>query len=215
MITVIIVTKDRPRSLALTTKSVMDQTLLPDQIITVDDSRNYPYPKTSGIPAARNKGLKSAPPGIILFIDDDVTLDKDYIKTISRYFKDHPEVDGVTGWIDTAYHRESPIKRLVRACIGSILPRLIPASLFIPTVSEESALYPVFQKPYVDSVPAEWLSGCNMAYRSSVFDEGYRFDESLKGYALGEDREFSNRLYRDGKQLRLVYGARLIHRGSL
>jgi GT2 family glycosyltransferase len=147
-----------------------------------------------------------------LFIDDDVTLDRDYIKTISRYFEDHPEVDGVTGWIDTEYHRENVLKRLLRACVGAVLPSLVPASLFIPRASRGYSIYPVFRLPGTDSVPAEWLSGCNMAYRSSIFDEGYRFDERMEGYALGEDREFSNRLYHDGKQLRLVYGARLIHR---
>jgi GT2 family glycosyltransferase len=212
MITVIIVTKDRPEELAITMKSVMSQTLLPDRIVVIDDSDPCLNP-SSGIPEARNRGIRHALPGIVLFIDDDVTLDCRYIETVSRFMQDHPDVSGVTGWVNTKYHRENILKRLLRVCIGAILPSLVPASVFIPKIAWNGQnQYPVFRVPDTDSVPAEWLSGCNMAYRSSVFDEGYRFDETMKGYALGEDRVFSNRLYHDGKQLRLVYGARLIHR---
>lgn len=234
MITVIICTKDRPQDLAEAVRSVFTQTVLPDALVIIDDgnadktrkelycirnpgveiTRITPRPKSSGIPAARNAGIdriRRAPPGVVLFLDDDVTLDKQYIETVNKFFDEHPDVDGVTGWINTKYHNESLTMRILRVIAGAVIPSKVPACMFIPRAKGNRSLYPVFRKPGKDSVPAEWLSGCNMAYRSSVFDEGYRFDETMTGYALGEDRALSNRLFLDGKQLRLVYGAQLMH----
>jgi GT2 family glycosyltransferase len=58
----------------------------------------------------------------------------------------------------------------------------------------------------------DWLSGCSMSYRTSVFDE-LRFDAGLSGYSMGEDLDFSFRAGRVGK-LVVTPEARLEHRAS-
>jgi GT2 family glycosyltransferase len=53
-----------------------------------------------------------------------------------------------------------------------------------------------------------------MAYRSSVFKQGAKFDETLVGYALGEDMLFSHKLHLVGKQLCRINTALIEHRCS-
>ena len=43
---------------------------------------------------------------------------------------------------------------------------------------------------------AQWLNGCNSVYRRRVFDDGFRFDGDLVGWAFGEDVELSYRVHK-------------------
>jgi GT2 family glycosyltransferase len=52
-----------------------------------------------------------------------------------------------------------------------------------------------------------------MAYRRNVFVNN-KFDETMIGYCMGEDVLFSNKLYREGKLLRIAKNARIDHRSS-
>jgi GT2 family glycosyltransferase len=61
---------------------------------------------------------------------------------------------------------------------------------------------------------AEWLSGCSMAFKKSVFEK-VRLDERLEsfgGYALGEDYDFSHRVMLEFGQPHMVAnGGYVIH----
>jgi len=237
-LSIIICTKNRPADLGITLGSVFQQRSLPDNLVIVDDGNAddtrtllkkydsisgvriihfHPKNESSGLPAARNLGIGTIPDqtGIILFLDDDVTLEESYLEIIQDLFLKNPDLCGATGFIRTGYHdRSLPVKVLL-LITGTLLPCLIPVSLFGPRVTwTADSLYPIFKKPMADTVPAQWLSGCNMAYRSTVFCEGARFDEHLVFYALGEDMLFSHLLHLDRKKLLLSYNARLIHRIS-
>jgi GT2 family glycosyltransferase len=237
-LSIIICTKNRSTDLEITLRSIFEQRLLPDDLVIIDDGiaaetrtilkyfdsfRSvriiyiHPDSQSSGLPAARNLGIKRVPDltGILLFLDDDVTLESMYLETIRDLFKNNPDVCGVTGFVRTSYHgRSLPVKALLLIA-GFILPPLVPVSLYGPRVTRTAeALYPLFRKPGADAVPAQWLSGCNMAYRSSVFCEKSGFDEQLIRYALGEDLLFSHRLSQNGGKLLLSYNAHLTHRVS-
>jgi GT2 family glycosyltransferase len=153
--------------------------------------------------------------GVVLFLDDDVTLEETYLESIRDLFLKNPDLLGASGFIRNVYHcRSLPVKVLLLVA-GFILPSLVPVSLYGPRITRTAeALYPLFRKSRVDAVPAQWLSGCNMAYRSTVFTEGCTFDEHLVRYAQGEDMLFSHRLYQDKRKLFLSYNARLAHRIS-
>jgi GT2 family glycosyltransferase len=237
-ISIIICTKNRSADLAITLDSVFSQSILPDSLVIVDDGdidntrpvlkKNdstpeirvvyiHPEKESSGLPAARNRGIHAIPDltGIILFLDDDVTLEDTYLEKLRDLFLKNPDLCGASGFIRNGnYRRSLPVKVLLLIA-GFILPPLVPASLFGPRVTRTAeALYPVFRKPRADAVPAQWLSGCNMAYRSTVFKGGVVFDEQLTRYALGEDMLFSHRLYQNGKKILLSYNALLSHRVS-
>jgi GT2 family glycosyltransferase len=237
-LSVVICTKNRSRDLEITLHSIFEQCLLPDHLVIIDDGNaeetlivlkkfnssqevrfiyNHPDPQSSGLPAARNQGIKTVLDltDIILFLDDDVTLENTYLETIRNLFQKNPDACGVTGFMRNEYHgRSLPVKGLLLIA-GCILPSLVPVSLYGPCISHTAeTLYPLFHKPGAQVVPAQWLSGCNMAYRASVFFEGAGFDEQLIRYALGEDMLFSHRLCQDGKKLLLDYNAHLTHRVS-
>jgi GT2 family glycosyltransferase len=237
-ISIIICTKNRYADLAITLDSVFSQSMLPDYLVIVDDGdaedtravlkKNdsipevrvvyiHPERESSGLPEARNRGIQALPDltGIILFLDDDVTLEETYLEKLRDLFLKNPDLCGASGFIRNGnYLRSLPVKVLLLIA-GFVLPPLVPVSFFGPRVTRTAeALYPVFRKPRADSVPAQWLSGCNMAYRSTVFEGGVIFDEQLTRYALGEDMLFSHRLYQNGKKILLSYNALLAHRVS-
>jgi GT2 family glycosyltransferase len=237
-ISIIICTKNRSSDLATTLDSVFSQRMLPDCLVIIDDGnaedtrailKNFdsmpevrivyvhPEKESSGLPEARNRGIQALPDltGIILFLDDDVTLEKTYLEKIRDLFLKNPDLCGASGFIRNGNHdRSLPVKVLLLIA-GFILPPLVPVSLFGPRVTRTAeALYPVFRRPRTDAVSAQWLSGCNMAYRSTVFKEGGAFDEQLTRYALGEDMLFSHRLYKNGKKILLSHNALLTHRLS-
>jgi glycosyltransferase involved in cell wall biosynthesis len=237
-IAVIICTKNRANDLDITLESIFHQTLLPDSLLIVDDSSNdvtekimkkyllllqtdlvYLHPKSpnSGLPAARNFGIASVPGStdIIIFLDDDVTLDPRYLESIREPFLLSPKISGAGGYITTGYHTRPWYEKLFLAPIGFFIPTLVPVSLFHFRITKTGeALAPLFMQCTKKIGNVEWLSGCNMAYRISVFREGNIFDENFVRYAQGEDILFSHRLHKNGKKLLITKESRLHHRVS-
>lgn len=237
-VAVIICTKNRSNDLDISLNSIFLQTLLPDAVLIIDDSNNdvtekitkkyssispiniiylRPKPITSGLPAARNFGITHVPRDteIIVFLDDDVTLDPHFLKKIIQQFLSSQKVVGVGGVISEGYHNRPWYEKPILAMIGFLLPSLVPVSLFHYRITKSGvALRPLFIKSNETFRNAEWLSGCNMAYRKSVFRNGIFFDESLVRYAFGEDVLFSHTLYKNGEKILITNEARLQHRLS-
>jgi GT2 family glycosyltransferase len=237
-LSIIICTKNRPADLEITLESVFSQRVLPDYLVIIDDGQAgytrtilkkfdsvqevrvvyiHPEIESSGLTAARNRGIRALPDltGVILFLDDDVTLEENYLETLRNLFLKTPDLCGAGGFLRNPYHNFSLPVKIPLVLAGSLIPNLVPVSLFYPRVTRTAeALYPIFRKPFADAVPAQWLSGCNMAYRSNVFGEGALFDEHLIRYAQGEDMLFSHRLCQQKKRLLLSYDARITHRVS-
>jgi glucosyl-dolichyl phosphate glucuronosyltransferase len=231
IVSIIICTKNRPRDLETTLGSICLQSFQPNYLVVVDDSSDnetkkiideysdiiyfHPQIRNSGLPAARNAGLRYVPEDtdIVLFLDDDVTLNKNYLLEIVKKFENSPDIYGITGNIQTTYQCSPLWKKAIYAIIGFILPQLVPVSINSCRVTKSSvATMPLFCNDTKGSV--EWLSGCNMAYRHSVFKQGARFDETLIGYAICEDLLFSHKLYLSGKRIWMENRALLKHRCS-
>lgn len=235
---VIICTKNRSADLDITLNSIFFQTLMPDTLLIVDDSNNdatekitekyssylrtnvmylHSQPMNSGLPAARNFGIKNVPDNtdIIVFLDDDVSLDPPYLEAIQKSFISSPDVVGVGGFIHEGYHNRRWYEKPILAMIGFLLPTLVPVSLSGFRLTKTGvALQPMGMHSKKNFRNAEWLSGCNMAYRKSVFCEGNFFDEHFVRYAFGEDILFSHQLYKKGGKIVITKEARLKHRIS-
>jgi glucosyl-dolichyl phosphate glucuronosyltransferase len=222
----VICTKDRRDALIDTLESIYNQTDLPHNTVIVDDSNDgedmhtpsvvvyHPVPPSTGLTQARNYALTKIPHGtnIILFLDDDVILDPDYIKYLKLAFKENPGAWGINGFIETPYYKKPWNQKVALGMAGIVAPHKVPASFWSQTIRDGEPMYPVFAPPRC--IPVEWLSGCNMAYREQVFRWGekpYRFDETLRGYCHGEDIRFSRRLREDGHLLMMEPLARLVH----
>lgn len=220
-ISIVIATKNRPRSVIMCIESILIQTLLPDEIVVVDSSDStelksrlnalphdritfkYIHART-GLTQARNMGVGKSAGGIVIFLDDDVTLDKDYIKEITRVFNNDIEkkIGGVTG--DIAF------KHSIRNYIAQVL-----GSIFFLFKYGDGKFQPSGRPTFARSdkiTNVECLSGSNMAFRKEIFNE-FKFDENLHGYCSMEDVDFS---YRVSRKYQNVYTpfAKLIHNVS-
>jgi GT2 family glycosyltransferase len=225
LFSVIIPTKNRPQDLALTVRSLLAQTVLPAQLVIVDQSsgqeardeieRQYAecpfrdritlsYVRDSAVhsgAAARNVAMKLAKGTFWLFLDDDVCLESDFIERIWSVYLAQPEVAGVSGII-TNY--DAP-------------PRMYRwwAALFV-------------RGPFRDPrQPVYWNAGSLrraapirvdrfgaglMSFRATDIT-GLRFDENLRGVSDGEDVDFCMRL-KPGTLMMITPQARLVHKRS-
>jgi glycosyltransferase involved in cell wall biosynthesis len=213
--------------------SIIIQTILPKEVIIVDDSdnneienliayrkdefkekgillRHIKNERERSLTIARNVGIENAAGDIILFLDSDVVLDRDYIKEILKIYKEKPDALGVQGLIQNDKKEKEFTDRLI-----GIFNRL-----FFIHVDEKNKfrLLPslgVSFPSFVDEIiKCEWLSGANQSYKKEIL-EGFKFDENLKKYSWGEDLDTSYMIFKKyPHSLFMTPYAKLIHNTS-
>lgn len=206
-ISVIIPTYNRAEEFSnKTLKALIPFMPLLNEIIVVDQSENeetktlikklkiknlkYIFSSPPAITIARNNGVKkiSKTSKIICFLDDDLSLDRNYFSEILKVFNENPNILAVGG---TQQHLPLSTFEIVRNCIK----KAFFLGNFGKSVSITSAYgnnYPLkIDKPLY----AQWLPGFNMAYKREVF-KSQKFDENLLGYTIAEDTDFSYNLYK-------------------
>jgi len=221
-LSVVICTRDRPESLVNTLRSLSTQNRKADELLILDDgclgesdrerfgsaacaaASDWRIISTGGcgLTASRNLAARSVKGDILLFLDDDVTCEPQVVEEIVRLMSD-PLVAGVTATVIEPAFRSRSARffqwgyRL--AGWWGVGPRGTPLG---PR--------PLALKDPLIARCARWLSGAAMALRRSVVLAN-PFDESLKEYALGEDREMGYRLTPDHWLLESTR-ARVVHR---
>ncbi|MBS3089928.1 glycosyltransferase family 2 protein [Candidatus Pacearchaeota archaeon] len=222
-ISVVIPTYNRPKDVSQTLKSLVPLASLLCEIIIVDQSKNedtkntvnslkksnirYFYSSIPSITKARNLGIKkvSKNAGLVCFIDDDVTLDISYFRSVIDFFNKNPEAIALGGFIPLD-DKEST-KGIILKKIFFLGRREKERSVI---VSAYGNIYPVkLSKP----VSAQWLPGVNMVYKKEVFRKQL-FDENLLGYTVAEDIDFSYRLYKNNPGRIFIIPAKVVHRAS-
>lgn len=231
-VSVIIPTYNRVDDLSACLKSVDRQTSLPKEVIIVDDSdtsevQHYieslqdKFTKngvslkyirnTAGksLTIARNVGIQNANSEIILFLDDDVVLDTNYIKEILFIYVQIPSAVGVQGLIT-----HLPKTNFIVSLLNRFFYLGHNEELRGRVLSSTSCTYPSVQEGYRSPVPCEWLSGCNQSYRKEVFLR-LQFDENLKKYSYKEDVDLSYRVFKSWpRSLYLAPAAKCVHNVS-
>ena len=108
-----IVTADRPQQLKRCLDSLSCLSRQPDELIIVDDSRDlakrslmegfragfpvrYLRSELSGVAGARNMAARAAKGDVIAFLDDDATVDPEWLEHIERVFLRDPQI-GMAG----------------------------------------------------------------------------------------------------------------------
>jgi len=226
VVSVVIPTKGRAGQIFRCLDSILRQTLLPREIIIVDSSENanlgfflkrkFPvdHPKIkyihtgASLTKARNIGTQHSSGDVIFFFDDDVILDKDYIKEVTKVFMNDKDgkIGGVMGNITN-------LKRDTKSW-SAMLRRLFYQDQFGNGKFRPSGL-PTWVHGEKKILKTEFLSGCASAYRRQVLNE-FKFDEKLGmlgGYCYLEDVDFS---YRVSQKYDLLYTpfAKLEHQAS-
>jgi GT2 family glycosyltransferase len=228
---VVIATLGRPNELIETLESILSQSHLPLEVIIIDDSpddsvkiaiegigkafssqsvsiRYIRNPRRKGLPIARNEGAKEAKGEIVLFLDDDVQLDYDYIEGILEVFETNPQAKGAQG-----FHGKHLGPRL-KDRLANSLDRVFMIWSYddhtCRVMPSFNATYPTDPEGIIES---QWMSGCNQAYRREVFKE-LSFDEKIRRYGC-EDLDMSYRVWkRYPHKVFLTSRATLVHRYS-
>ncbi|MBX4196767.1 glycosyltransferase [Candidatus Pacearchaeota archaeon] len=217
-LSVIIPTYNRPDDIALTLSSLRKFPV--KEVIVVDQSKDdrtkrvvksiknitYLYSSQPSITIARNKGAKASSGRLVCFIDDDVTLGKNYFSEILKVFNENPDARAAAAYIKEDA-KDSPFMILLKKLF--FLSRRENERTDV--VSSYGNLYPIH---LAKTKNTQWLPGVNMVYKREVFSE-QQFDENLLGYTVVEDMDFSYRLYmRHHSSLFLTPYADIVHRAS-
>lgn len=224
--TIIIPTYNRPLELKNCIRSILEQTMKPDELFIVDDGNltEFPFKKEleaadikcfylkkdcPGLTASRNYGVQMATGDIIFFFDDDVILDSDYIEEILKiYIGDKTNKIGGVGGIQK--------NRNILNIKDYLL--WVPEIFFIVNGFSEGRVLPsgfcidYGTTPFRIRANTEvaFLAGCAMSFRKRIFQEFSFNSERYLGYGLGEDKDFS---YRVSRKYRLIINpkAMLLH----
>jgi glucosyl-dolichyl phosphate glucuronosyltransferase len=211
-ISVIIPTKNRALDLARTIDTLLIQTVKPFELIIVDQSpersftRQLPIsvhyihdPTLPGVTSARNVAVEQAKGDIVLFLDDDVLLEPNFIEEILAAYNDN--VTGVSGIITN--YTTPPFRQ-----------RIWEKTFQLGPFNDERQEIYRHADDYRESapIPVRYFTGALMSFRTSTI-RSLRFDTDLKGAAREEDIDFCVRLP-GGRSLLIAPKARLIHNRS-
>lgn len=217
---VIIATKERANEVRKCVGSLIRQSFLPTNLIIVDASDKneleerlkkelsntkikLKYIKSKpGLTYQRNLGVKNSLSSFVLFLDDDVILNPNYIQEVINVFANDSEIKigGITGKI-TNVKRQSLVSKIIRKLFFLAEQKTGE----VKNSWANNMIVPDIDTP----IKVGWLSGCNQCYRKDVF-QTYIFDENLISYSYMEDVDFS---YRVSRLYNLFYipQATLIH----
>lgn len=177
-VSVIIPTKNRRRYLEDCLKSLIQANNRPDEIIVVDgyssDSTEkvvqlYPVKllrDRGSLTRSRNLGLRASIGDIIVYLDDDVIVDKNWLKHLLSAYSS-PEVGGVGGRI---------------LPFGGDKTHFIPAcGNVVGKVRNDGVVIANFDIALKKPIEVDCLQGCNMSFRRETLFGTGGFDETYQG----------------------------------
>lgn len=146
----------------------------------------YVVEREQGLSAARNKGIREAEGDIIVYVDDDALVEKDYLRIYAEHFASYPETMACGGPIEPLYETSEPewMTDYTRALLCAWM-----------NYGKKIRRYPRGRYP----------GGGNAAYRKSVFDRVGLFNTSLgrKGGSLmgSEEKDIFDKMHAQGMQV--------------
>jgi glycosyltransferase involved in cell wall biosynthesis len=200
-VSIVIPTYNRVKDLDVCLDSIIVQTKPPKEILIVDDSDNDKIEnlvehrkeefkekdmflryirnekdKSSAI--AKNIGIKSATGDIILFLDDDVILDKEYIIKILKVYEKYPNALGVQGYV-TIFKISKVVNFINKIFFLGGLEK--DRSRILPSTESTSPLN------LNRVITVQMVAGFNMSFKKMIFNEVV-FDSKLLKYSYKEDK---------------------------
>ncbi len=237
LVSFLISTKNRFQDLKECIDSILIQTVKPAEIILVDASDTsesmemvkesltgkdikltyYRQEIVAGKirkTAAWNKAVRLALGDIIIFLDDDVVLDKHYIYYVLKIFRENP--GGIVGVMGRIKNPKDVKTHQKKTSFLYSLNRLLYKSFLLPHEEGNGCMQPSGFPAYPFSknniTPVEIMPTCNMSIKKEVFQE-FTFDEWFHGYSYQEDDDFTYRVSRKYKFLYTPF-AELVHKIS-
>lgn len=167
------------------------------QIIQKYPDINLRYIKETkqGLSHARNRGIAETSGHVLLFLDDDIFTEPQFISAWISFFRDHPDVSGGGGKIHVQFDDPRPVW----------MSHFLLPLLGYHDLGSNIKKYPSNKYPF----------GGNMAFKREIFEQYGTFNTQLgrKGKQLmaSEEKEFYGRLS-DEEEIYYVPRAFLHHR---
>lgn len=192
LISVVIATRDRGKSLANMMQSLVAQEYPQFEVILVDNAPktsdtydffvqnqrqflqkgiNFRYIREDipGLAVAHNRGLETAMGEIVAFTDDDVILDRFWLAEIARGFSTSKEIGCVTGLVIPT-ELETPAQALFEE-YGGFTKGFSTQIFDISSQQQNNRFFPFS--------PGRYGTGANMAFRTSLLKKVGGFDPAL------------------------------------
>ncbi len=204
-VSAVIPTRNRQVDLVRAIESVLCQTRVPDQLVIIDQSPgvesktatadllglssvnlavSYIHdPGIAGLVAAKDFSLGINTGDIVMFLEDDVILQPDYVQNLLQGFVDKPNMMGSCGVLVS-----SPTAGKIYRYFFKLFHRGIFYDRRVDIHGNPAA----WEKKFIQSA---YLSGGVSAYRRSVFEK-VRFD-TCNDFFMLEDIDFSTRAVRE------------------
>ncbi len=218
MLSVILCTYNRDKYIYNVLKSLADNTLQKDryEIVLVENNctdntrgecdrfvRDFPnvvfhyvVETNQGLSHARNRGIKESKGEILVYVDDDALVNKEYLQTYAEFFENHPDIDAAGGPIIPRYETKEPV------WMSHFTRALITGCKFLGKKAKE------FPKN-------DYPGGGNAAYRVSVFEKVGLFNVNLgrKGDSLvgAEEKDIFDKMTTQGMRFYYLPDAILYH----
>ena len=213
-ITISICTRNRENNLKKCTKSIAKQEInfkSKIEVLIMDDGElsneymldiknilnrfevHYHKKKNPGLYLSRLKSIELAKGDIILFLDDDVVLESDYINNALEVYEKHPCIAGVGG-VDIILPRYSIFRTIYTSLF---LYRSYNIGKLSITGLNSSMNQWINQKTIFKT---EYFNGCNMSFKKGAI-KNLPAVEFFNNYSLGEDLFISLYANKNGKLL--------------
>ena len=156
----------------------------------------YCVETNQGLSHARNRGIRESHGDLLAYVDDDATVNKEYLRTYADFFEKTPEAVAAGGPILPVYETEEP------AWMSHYTRQLVTGKLYLGEKQKQFAhgAYP---------------GGGNSCYRRSVFDAGGLFNVELgrKGGSLigAEEKDLYDKMTSRGMKFYYLPTAILYH----
>lgn len=122
-----------------------------------------------GASAARNRGITQSTGEFVAFTDDDVVVERRWLRELGRRFLSNPEIDGIGGLVLPLELQTQP-QLWFEEYFGGFTQSFSSELLSIELMKDDKLF------PYSTG---RFGAGCNMAFRRSVLDEKGGFDPLL------------------------------------
>ena len=223
-ISIIIPTLNRLKEIEMTLNSLIELTIFPHQTIIIDQSDGkdteelvkksdykrlnicYLHSEIKSWALARNYGIENInkESDMVVFLDDDVLLEKDFLDQIDIFFLEHSKAKGGIANIESPQRKVSLLKK-----IWLFLISWSTKDQMCVTAGGFNIL--PFENPK-NITNVEWTSGCGMFFRKELFDEGFRFEKQFMKYSLMEDCFLSYSIQRKyPKSLFFIPKVKMVH----
>ncbi len=219
MLSVVIPTLNRPHDLTKAVESILTQTMLPGEMIIIDQSPdaiskdivetlmsrerdislNYVLDKKiSGLVEAKHVAAGMANGDIVCFLEDDVVLETTFLEEIVKGFKNHPNMLGCCGIVTNPQSQ---------SWYYTFIFHLFHRGIYR---DKRVGIYGNHIGKGHDLIESNFISGGLSAWRREVFSK-VPFDIQ-NGFHMYEDIDFSTRVSEIfGKRLFINPNARLAH----